>query len=636
MLKRMYVDVLPLKRLPRSLGVFTYQIDLQDPPEAIMGRWVRVPFRKQTLDAILWRTHGSKPAGKTVLPITEVLPLPALSEEQRRMASFLAEETFVSLSHALLVMLPPRPLRSSASKKSPPILGETGNLTLPRSRQALLHALAHQFASSAPTKPTFLPLGPLEERASFLLSYLSDRPRHQHLIVAPTIEEIQRLAPLLRRRFGDRCLILHGQMAKGMFWERWQSVAHHHDVILLTTKRGIFAPFTNLRSIVLDLETDPSHHQAEQNPRYHVRDMLLRLAQLHRASFFALDAIPSLALAALPHLSTPEIQLLPQRRQTVDLTTERQRRSFAPLAESVVELLRQARGTAVLFHNRRGYSRSWRCSDCGWLARCATCSLPLIFHAEGLLRCHRCGVAVEARATCPQCAGTRLNAAGTGTERLEEYAHSVLGDKTIVRIDHEQPRLTEQTTPDIIVATEQLLALPVLPRVATLVITNIDALLQVPDFAVAEHVLQLLERLAALVIPNGTVIVQTYDVDQPVVRAFVQRHPDLLYRQELALRQKLVLPPAGKVVKLILKMRSPATADREANRLVQTLKQAGIPGVTIEGPILPRPERQGPWWRRFLLLRFLPEVKGVATLKHVLSALPDSWLVDSSPESLTR
>ena len=58
----------------------------------------------------------------------------------------------------------------------------------------------------------------------------------------------------------------------------------------------------------------------------------------------------------------------------------------------------------ILFINRRGYSNSMQCLDCGHTCECQHCSTSLTYHlAEQRLVCHICGYKRIAPRRCPQC-----------------------------------------------------------------------------------------------------------------------------------------------------------------------------------------------------------------------------------------
>ena len=79
---------------------------------------------------------------------------------------------------------------------------------------------------------------------------------------------------------------------------------------------------------------------------------------------------------------------------------------------------------AMLYLNRRGSASFVMCRDCGYVAVCPRCAVPLTYHGEGeSLLCHHCNRRYPVPATCPECSGKRIRYFGAGTERVEEAVH---------------------------------------------------------------------------------------------------------------------------------------------------------------------------------------------------------------------
>src|SRR5207253_3692940 len=74
----------------------------------------------------------------------------------------------------------------------------------------------------------------------------------------------------------------------------------------------------------------------------------------------------------------------------------------------------------ILFLNRRGFSTSLLCSNCGEARNCPNCSVALTFHRHmARLSCHLCGHTAAVPKKCPACSQDALIYAGFGTEKVE-------------------------------------------------------------------------------------------------------------------------------------------------------------------------------------------------------------------------
>ena len=75
----------------------------------------------------------------------------------------------------------------------------------------------------------------------------------------------------------------------------------------------------------------------------------------------------------------------------------------------------------ILFLNKRGYSTTINCSECGKTFTCPNCDITLTYHkSSGMLRCHYCGYAESKPELCPNCKKDTLEGLGSGTEQVEE------------------------------------------------------------------------------------------------------------------------------------------------------------------------------------------------------------------------
>jgi len=90
----------------------------------------------------------------------------------------------------------------------------------------------------------------------------------------------------------------------------------------------------------------------------------------------------------------------------------------------------------ILFLNRRGYSPSVLCQDCGHRVECPHCSVTLTYHeSDSRLVCHLCGFQRVPLVKCPECKSGSVFMAGYGTERVEQVLRKVFPGARIARID---------------------------------------------------------------------------------------------------------------------------------------------------------------------------------------------------------
>src|SRR5207245_5361843 len=96
----------------------------------------------------------------------------------------------------------------------------------------------------------------------------------------------------------------------------------------------------------------------------------------------------------------------------------------------------QKREQTILFLNRRGFSTSLLCSNCGEARNCPNCSVALTFHRHvARLSCHLCGHTAAVPKKCPACGKDALIYAGFGTEKVESTVAHIFPNATAGRMD---------------------------------------------------------------------------------------------------------------------------------------------------------------------------------------------------------
>lgn len=634
----MFADIVPRARLPRGLDFFTYLIpkDFAAHDSSLIGKWVTIPFRGRGHDGILWALHDTTSLSlRKVLPISEVQNFLSLSKEQRAGLEFLARESFVSLPHAAYAMLPQPPRRAMKRLLNQPAAhGSRETLHLSRQRAAIIQQAVKHIHALSPDTIQFYPFGVREEWLALLLGLCTMLSATSSLIVlVPTDTELSLASSLLANRFGQRLVIISSALSLTDAWQAWCVRAARTGSIVLTTKIGVLAPVHKLHTLIIVNAADRRHRQDEQNPRYDARRLALFLAHQHKARCVALDAVPSLELVSNQGVKRSTIQARKQDRRALDMHNERLQKNFAPLGDMVIRHIQLASKPVLLFLNHKGENRRLVCQDCGWTMRCPSCAVPLTIHAKDVLRCHRCLYETHEPLVCPTCASTSLRKRGLGTQSLMRYCMDTFPNKNVVRVDHDQPAASLAAA-DLVIATEQLLSSIHMPAFSTMVIVDFDSLVQFPDYTANENTFVLLEHVAALLRDSATVFLQTYNPDHVVAKAFCTQQQDRVWDEEMRFRKQLLLPPAARVVKLILKKQQECAVEKQAATLLATLRATLPSSVRIEDPVVPRSPKLGRFHRRFLIIRFLFDQSSPATLDAVRTALSDDILVDVDPPSL--
>ena len=236
------------------------------------------------------------------------------------------------------------------------------------------------------------------------------------LVLVPEIALTPQTVEHFRARFlGQKVgvAVLHSHLSSGERHDQWQQIRSGRARIVIGARSAVFAPLTDLGIIVVDEEHEHSYKQ-EESPHYHARDVAVMRGHLERVPVVLGSATPS--LESYHHAKEGKYRLVEllqrveegQMPVTHVLDIRPKKKGDAPtlLAPRLVEAI-QARidrqEQAIIFLNRRGYSSSLSCTQCGYVEMCPNCSVSLTYHRRAdRLRCHLCDFASPVPHACPR------------------------------------------------------------------------------------------------------------------------------------------------------------------------------------------------------------------------------------------
>jgi primosomal protein N' (replication factor Y) (superfamily II helicase) len=502
------------------------------------------------------------------------------------------------------------------------------------------------------------------------------------------VPEISLTAQTIRRfeaRFPGRVALLHSQLPLGQRYAVWDRIRRGEADVLIGPRSVLFAPISRLGLIVVDEAHDESYKQSEPLPlpAYRAPDVAAVLARETGATLLLGSATPDVVdyyragqgkyhllqlsqriLADTPFAGKPaSAPPTPDRRsgrnprlaslpsvRIVDLRQELKagnRSIFSrPLQEALHRTL-AAGEQAILFLNRRGAATFVLCRDCGYVARCPNCDVPLTFHSLSAARdlvCHRCNHRERALAHCPACGGRHIRYFGLGTERVEAALGELAPKARLLRwdadtasgLDHERFLQTfAEHRADVLIGTQMITKGLDLPHVTLVGVMSADTALRLPDYRAAERTFQLLTQLAGCAgrsCRGGQVIVQTYDPEHYAIQAAARHDYAGFYRQELRHRRHLGFPPFSRLVALRFSHPDPSRAHAEAERLGHWLTaEIRCQGLAAElvGPAPCFFSRIQGRYRWQLVIR---AADPMPLLRDVI--LPRGWQADVDPVSL--
>ncbi len=475
------------------------------------------------------------------------------------------------------------------------------------------------------------------------------------IVLVPEISLTPQTVERFKGRFAhapDSVAVLHSHLSEGERHDEWHKIHSGRAQIVIGARSAVFAPLKNLGLIIVDEEHETTYKQ-EDAPRYHARDVAVVRGKIEKCAVVLGSATPS--LESYHNTQSPgrtgikyELVTLTQRvddRQMpliriVDLRQER-RRSKAPailsekLSQALTDRLKKREQT-ILFLNRRGFSTSLLCSNCGVARHCPNCSVALTFHRHAArLSCHLCGHTAAVPKKCPECGQDTLVYAGFGTEKVESAVAQLFPKAVVRRMDADSMTRKESYREtlrnfrtgkiDILVGTQMIAKGLDFPNVTLVGIINADLALYLPDFRAGERTFQLLTQVAGRAGRGetpGEVFVQTFTPFSPSIQ--FARHHDFTgyFEQELEFRERCDFPPFRHAVLITVRSAHEGRAKLSAETLARRLKENLGNEFTI-GDAAPAPlEKLQGQFRFHILLRGEAIMRLSRLIRETLDKLP--------------
>ena len=398
------------------------------------------------------------------------------------------------------------------------------------------------------------------------------------IILLPEIALTPQIAGRFKSVFGDKTALWHSQLTQSQRASTWNKLYKGEYKIVIGARSAIFAPLKNLGLIIVDEEHDTSYKQDSPAPRYHARDVAIMRAKLEESNIVLSSATPSLESYYNYKRNKYKYLNLPKRYgkasyptvKIVDLLEESEESGktntviSGTLLDKIEDRLNKNE-QILLVQNRRGYSPSVRCIDCGSVIMCSACKTALTYHKQdNNLMCHICGY-IERKMldNCKKCMGNNLIYVGTGTQKVEKILEQTFPNARIARVDHDSVKKGADMVKilqsflngklDILIGTQMIAKGLDFPNITLVGIINADLGLHLPDFRASERIFQLIYQASGRSgrgEKNGEVIIQTYDKDNPVIKAAAKLDLDHFYKIMLDDRKILKYPPYSWITKI--------------------------------------------------------------------------------------
>ena len=488
-------------------------------------------------------------------------------------------------------------------------------------------------------------------KSQFSISNKITNPKPQTLILYPTVPAL-----LAAKGKYPNAIIWHSGLTQKQAREAREKIKNGETETILGARSALFLPFLNLKEIAIEDGANSGHRSWDMFPHYRSQEIADKLAELFGAKLEIKSDIPSIETNFL--VNSINLPADKQRAQTalIDMREEIKRKNFSIFSETLQREIAKtlaAKKQIILFINRRGAANFVLCRDCGFVANCPNCEVPLAHHlinGQPALICHHCGHKETPPGLCPKCQSHRIKTVGTGTQKVELEAQKLFPAAKIARLDGDiapdaktQQKVIEafaEKKIEILVSTQITFSwLDNLPSVELAALISADTLLHLPDFRSGERTFQTIWSLGHIA---QKLAIQSYNPENSVLKYAAKNNWKDFYQEEIDTRKILGYPPFSQLIKLTFRHHDPQKAGTEAKILAVKLKRAGKEKIADISEALPAfiPKEKGKYvWNIIMKIpisksRFQISDEFLQKRNSILKYVPSNWEIDVDPESL--
>ena len=650
-----YFEVAPLKIVRTNSEVFTYA----SKEKLETGQIVQIPVGKKNMFGVVFK-KVEKPDFETreILKIVEKTPIPKhLIELSKWMSQYYA----TPLSQVLSGILPAGLGKNRRSSKKEKIKltdkeESCSNFLYTNQQQNAINkldeihsgtVLLHGITGSGKTSIY------INQTEKVLASQQSA------IILVPEIALTSQLVLNFKKHFNN-IKIIHSHQTEAERHKTWLKILNDSEPqVIIGARSALFAPVKNLGLIVIDECHEPSFKQ-DQTPKYSALRASSFLASNFNFKAIFGSATPLIEdyflaelseknggneIIRLTELAKKEAQ--PAKIELVNLTKKdsKNHRFFSKKMLTEMEQTLSENKQVLIYHNRRGSASITLCHNCGWMALCPNCFVPLTLHADKFqLSCHICGHKERPPISCPDCGEAEIIHKGIGTKAIEEEIRKLFPQKKVARFDADSDK--NETVEklyneirngeiDIIIGTQVIAKGLDLPNLKTVCVVQADAGLALPDFTSSERNFQLISQVIGRVgrhSSESNVIIQTYQPEAPSIQFGLNQDYAGFYNFEIKNRQKQNYPPFVYLLKLTCVYKTEISAVRNSQKEAREIRKNFSKDVQIFGPTPAFYERVGETYRWQIVVKSKKRAP-LLEIAREFQGKPQ-WRVDLDPPGL--
>ena len=471
----------------------------------------------------------------------------------------------------------------------------------------------------------------------------------QVLYLLPEISLTTQIIQKLRNHFANQISVYHSRYSLNERTEVWESISNNKEnsQLVIGARSSVFLPFDDLGLIIVDEEHEVSYKQQEPSPRYNARDSAIYLSKIFKTKIILGSATPSIESTYNARNNKYGFVEIKERYgniempfiHTIDMKSEPKHEFSSIFSKKLVDEINKAvdKGKQViLFRNRRGYSPQWQCGSCGHNIMCDNCDVTLTYHLHSnTLRCHYCGFQLKAEIKCNSCGMQTMGYRGDGTQQIEEVVKEIFPNSNVSRMDWDTTRgkwafdkiinSFADHEIDILIGTQMITKGLDFKNVGLVGVINTDHFLNFPDFRAHEKAFQVLTQVAGRSGRSGergSVYLQTYQPDHPIIINVINNDFDKMYAKQLIEREDYKYPPFVRLIRITMKDKSFDKLNSSSDWINKAIR-ANFKGLIL-GPVYPEISRIKNKYHKEFLVK-LTDLKDLNTFRSKFQLIMKSF-----------
>lgn len=472
------------------------------------------------------------------------------------------------------------------------------------------------------------------------------------IMLVPEIGLTPQIVGKFISRFGNVISVLHSKLSDSERYDEYRKITDGEAKIVIGTRSAIFVPFNNIGVIIIDEEHTSSYKQ-DNNPRYSAINVAEWRSKYHNCPLVLGSATPSLESFAKAGNHVYKLLSLTERAggsvlpivNIVDMKEEVKKGNFIlsdMLKNKISEVLSKGE-QAIILLNRRGYSSTISCKECGYVYKCPNCDITYTYHkSSNNLKCHYCGYSMVLPNKCSICGSDNLKDYGLGTEKLEETLNSLYKAK-IVRMDVDTTSKKgqhqkiiddfEEHKYDILIGTQMIAKGLDFPLVTLVGVVSIDSSLTSPDYMASENTFQLLSQVsgrAGRSENKGEVIVQTFNPDHYAI-TLAKNHDYIdFYKEEMKVRKMLKYSPYYYMVLVSITSKDYELGFKEANKIGSYIRNNISSDSIVLGPTMANMFKVNNIYHYQIIIKYRKDDSLMKVLKFIIDMQVKNNKIDVS------